>query len=470
MGTNHIERSAIWADIRDIMSSGKKPVKFEYRGMLHTEKEDYPVFKIMAIDTVRDYANNIGDILQVKIKIALGEYISRLYPYRSNLEFTVKRILLEEGTDSKQKDSQIQVERYKAVFLTDENPVYTGSDLELIDTESLNLTDILDIKLQLLDRSLEPLRVKSIYGVFHNTTQKQLIHTLLAGESMKVQIDGKPSIEGINIVEPDNTSARKDTVLPNGTIVTNLPTFLQEKMGGVYSSGIGNYLQRYSGKKMWFVYPLYNHKRFDTSKDDKAVIYALPQDRFPSIDRSYNKDGPILNILANRTKRYQDSADVSYMNSGNGFRMADARSFMKKPVDPTEEGPKGQRANLNYEVSAEDRKDGLNYAPFASSGASSNPFKEYTKANQRRSARIDFIWENCDAELIYPGMPCKYVFMEEDKIVELKGIIAFVQVLTELQGMGLSGKTYRSVCTVTLITDQKPVGRKIPTGHVEGVF
>lgn len=470
MAGSEIERSPIWADVRDIIASKKKPVKFEYRGMLHTEKEDYPVYKILAIDLVRDYANNYGDVLHLQFKMPLGEYMIRLYPYRVNLEFTIKRIMLEESSDIKQMDSAIQVDRYKAVFLPDENPDLTATELEKVDIASLNLIDIVDVKLQLVDRALEPIRIKSVYGVFHNVTQKQLIHALMAGESMKVQVDGKPAIDGIDIVEPDNKEPRKQTILPNGTMVPNIPTFLQERMGGVYASGVGNYLQNHNGKKLWFVYPLYNPKRFDTTKDDRAIIYALPQDRFPSIDRSYNKDGPILHILANAAKKYQDSADTQFMNSGSGFRMADARAYMKKPVEITEEGPKGKRSNLNYEVTAQERKDGLNHAPFTAGGASSNPYVEYTKANARSVARVDFVWENCDAELLYPGMPCKYIFMDDDKPVELKGIIAHVQVLTELQGNGLSGKTYRSVCTVTVLTEQKPVTRKIPAGTVEGVF
>lgn len=470
MAGAEIEKSPLWADIRDIMSSEKKPVKFEYRGMLHTEKEDYPILKMTSIDLIRDYANNIGDILRIQFKMPLGEYMVRLYPFRVNLEFTIKRILLQEGADKKEPDSLIQVERYKAVFLVDENPVLTASELEKVDTASLNMVDIVDVNLQLLDRSLEPIRVKSVFGVFHNVNQKQLIHTLLAGESMKIQVDGKPAIDGINIVEPDNKESRKHVVFPNGSMITNIPTFLQEKMGGVYSCGIGNYLQKYEKKKLWFVYPLFNPKRFENTKDHRAIIYSLPQDKFPAIDRSYKKDGPIVHILANAAKKYHDSADIDYMNKGSGFRMADARAFMKKPVALTEEGIKGKRPNLNFEVTAESREDGLNYAPFVPSGASSNPYKEYSKANARNVARIDFIWENCDYELLYPGMPCKYIFLDDEKPIELKGIVVFVQVLTELQGNGINGTVYKSKCTVTILAEQRPLTRKLPTGKVAGVF
>ncbi len=123
----------------------------------------------------------------------LGEYVVRLYPYRANLEFTIKRIQLQESDSDKEPNTSISVERYKAVFLVNENPVIAGSEIERIDTASLNMIDIVDVKLQLLDRSLEPIRIKTVYGVFRNVTPKQMIHTLLVGESMKIQVDGKPA-------------------------------------------------------------------------------------------------------------------------------------------------------------------------------------------------------------------------------------------------------------------------------------
>lgn len=470
MAGTEIEKTPLWADIRDVLATSNKPIKFEFRGMLHTEKEDYPVLKIYTIDLIRDYANNIGDVLHISFKMPLGEYMVHLYPFRTNLEFTIKRIQLQESDSNKEPDTPIIVERYKAVFLVDENPILTGSELERIDTASLNTVDIIDVKLQLLDRSLEPIRVKTVFGVYRNVTSEQMIHTLLAGESMKVQVDGKPAIDGIDIVEPDNKEVRKHVILPNGSLVIGIPTFMQEAMGGVYSSGIGNYLQKYNGKRLWFVYPLYNPMRFEKSKDDRAIVYAIPQDKFPNIDRTYKKDGKIVSILATAAKRYQDSADIDYMNKGSGFRMADARAFMKKPVKLTDEGPKGKRANLNYEVVAESREDGLNYAPFTSEGASSNPFRQFSRINARNVARIDFIWENCDYEMLYPGMPCKYIFLDDDKPIELKGIIAFVQVLTELQGQGINGTVYRSKCNVTILAEQRPPTRKVPAGKIQGDF
>lgn len=467
MSKYDIESTTIWADVKDIINSGLKPVVYEYQGIVHTEMEDIPVLKIKAVDTVRDYANNVGDHLQVEFIMSLGDYVSRLFPYRTNLEFTIKKILASTTDTSVKANTIISTDRYKGVFLVNENPKVTGTELEMIDTESLNKLDIPTVKLQLLDRSLEPLRIKTVDGIFRQVTARKVIHNLLGGESMKVKVDGKPSIDGIDIVDPDNTDARQHVTIPTGTLITNLPTYMQEHMGGVYSTGIGTYLQKFNNLKLWFVFPLFNTKRFDTSSDNKVIIYAVPQEKLQGIDRTYKEDGSTLRIVATANKKYEDSADIDYMNKGSGFRMADARAYLTKPVTITANGPVGDRGRLNFEVAAEARKDGLNYAPRVQ-GISSNPFKQFTAVTSRNVATVSFVWENSNADLLYPGMPCKYVYVDEGKTMELRGTVVHVHSLTALQGGGVNGKLYKSLASVTMLCEQKSKYRTMPTTEVTG--
>lgn len=467
MGAIAIEQTPLWADIRSIMHATAKPTRYEYRAMLHTEKEDLVILKIDSLDQVRDYVNNIGEVTQIEFKMPLGEYMIRLYPYRTNLELTIKRILLTDDSNSRVQNSSIQTTRYKAVFLVDSNPVLTGTEYEQHDTETLNNLDIVSVKLQLLNRSLEVIRIRQTQGIFKQVTQKKLIHNLLAGESLKVQVDGKPSIDSINIVEPDNSDVRQHVIIPSSTIVTTIPSYLQEKMGGVYNSGIGNFLQRYKNRMTWFVYPTWNTKRFVKTKDDKVIFYALPEDKFPALDRTYLADSGVLKVLVTGQKKYSDSADIDYMNRGSGFRMTDARAFMNKAAELTEDGPMARRGNLNTEVAAEARKDGLNFAPRTAS-ASSNPFKEYSKINSRNIARIDVVWENGDPELIYPGMPCKYVFLDEGRSVELTGTVGFVHAVSQRPATGMSSNMFMTNCAVTLLCEQKPKTRALPKAQPQG--
>lgn len=453
MANFQIENTPLWLDVKKIISTSKKGIHYEYRGLLHTENEDIPVLKIMVIDTIRDYINKIGDYVHIEFKMPLGEYINKLYPYRTNLEFSIKKIELKETAPVMNSEIPILVDRYKAVFLYDENPQVASTSLIGYDSESLNKLDMVDVKLQLLDRGLEPMRIKTVSGVYRQINHEKLIGALISGESNKILVDGKPIVEGIDVVKPDNEKDIQHVVIPDGTLISQIPEFLQKHMGGIYSAGIANYYQKYNGKKIWFVYPLYDLNRFDKNVC-RVMFYAIPESRLSGIDRTYIQEGNLIRVLATAQKKYKDSADADYMNHGSGFRMADANAYLKKPVEITKDGPLARRANLNYEVMAFERQDGLNYAPITDSKISNNPFKEYSKVLARNVARIDLVWENANPELIHPGMPCKYLYYNKEKLIELKGTIVHVHAFNALQGKGISGNSYRTMCYLTLLTEK----------------
>lgn len=457
----------VWADVQTILDSGQKSVHYEYRGMLHTEKEDIAVMRISSIVLYRDFFNMLGDRLVVSFTMLFGDYVTRLYPFRNNLEFTIKDIELGETSSSKKENSTIYTERYKAVFMFEENPKIAGTGIEINDYESLNKAAPVTVKLELLDRSLEPLRIKTTSGIFRQTTPLKVITSVLLQESYNVLVDGKPAVDGISVYEPSNNETLPHIVLPTGINITSIPTYLQENQTGVYTGGIGTYLQRYNGKKIWFVYPFYQVERFD-KKLDKAIIYSVPKERLPGIDRTYNKDGSVVSIIATGDKNFTDNADVGYINKGVGFRMPEGRSFMRKPVLITEEGPVADRTRLNFEVITTARKDGLNYAPMKK--ASSNPYKEYSDVLARSMTRVDLVWENANPRMIYPGMPCKYVYVDKAKTIELKGTIIYVEAFTSLQGNSMTSKSYRTAAQLTLIVEKPTFIPSTPIDETYGTF
>lgn len=447
------EKTPLWVDVRKIFNSGPNPVRYEYQATLHTEKEDFKLFKVVTVDMVRDYVNNIGDHVNIAFIMPLGDYIKRLYPYRDNLELTLHRQELNEAGQIVAKNKPTESERYKAVFLTESNKNIKASEYESIDKFTLDLMDILTVNLQLMNRSLEPLRIKTVGGIFKQVTQKELIHGLLAGESLKVLVDGKPSVDGLDLVEPDNQEVKAHVIIPHGTPITAIPSHQQERMNGVYTGGIGTYLQNYDNKRLWFVYPLFKTTRFK-EKGKKIIFYAVPQNRFPSVERTYREESEIIYAIATSAKRYQDKAEADMMDSGSGFRQVEARSLMSKPVEMTADGPVGVRAQLNHEVTKEGRKDGLNYAPMSDRDVSSNPFAQYSRILQKSGGRVDFVWQNAKPSLIYPGMPCKYVFLSGDKVRELQGVVIFNHIMIQLEGEGMTAKNHTTLCQITLFVER----------------
>lgn len=444
-----IEKSPIWKDVKAVIHSGPTKTSFEYRVLIHTEQEDINVMKLISFDIERDYVNNIADRTIVQLHLPLGDYVKRIFPFRFNMEVTIKRIQLEDDKVAENLKEKPYIERYKAIFLPNDNPKVAASQYDGLDLETLNKKEFITLKLEIFNRSLEVLRVKTTSGIFRKSSTADIMEAVLVTESKKITIDGKPALDGLEIV-PSNNKAKRDHVnIPSFTKIINLPTFLQEKMGGIYPEGIGTYFQVWDSKKMWFVYPLYDTGRFKSGSPN-LCIFAIPNHKLPGINRTFKKEGTTLNIVATSSKQYSDDGEVNFMNEGVGFRMADARAFMTKPVEMKEDGPVGKRTSLNHEAAIKDRDDELNYGPATDQRISQNPYQEYAKLAYRNTARVDVVWENCKHELIYPGMPCKYIFLENDKMVELEGVVLFMHTLVNLSGPISTSVKHNTSAALTL--------------------
>lgn len=450
-----LETMPIWPEITRVLRSGIKATNFKYAGALHTPDADYNILKILTIHQSRDYGGNIVDVTHMTFKIPIGDYLYILYPYRDNFEVTIKEVLYGETVDAETKEAPIITTRYKGVLIPGEAVNYKASDVEQYSQEELNLRGVIDLQVELLDRSLEPLRIKTVRGTFRQASNTKIIHNLLLGESQKVLVDGKPSVDGIDYVDFDNQEQHHQVVIPEGTAISSIPSLLQEKFNGIYKAGTGTYLQVYKEKKLWFVFPLFDITLFDRTNDkDKLIIVAIPSQRSKLFERTYLEDGGVLTILATSDKTYKDNADVDAMNHGVGFRMADARTMMKKPVEITEQGPIGRRTQVNFEVINRERPDGLNYAPMVRSGPSSNPYKEYTKVLAREGARVTIEWLFSNPRLIYPGMPCKFVYMHGEDLMEVKGLVLNVESVTEIEGSPMMSTLYRTKTILSIFVEK----------------
>jgi len=444
-----IEKSSIWKDVKAIINNGPTKTSFEYRALIHTEKEDINVLKLISLDIDRDYVNNIADRTIIQLYVPLGDYVKRIFPYKENLEVTVKRIQLEDDKVSETVNEKPYIEKYKAIFLPSDNMKVVASQFDGLDIETLNRKDFVTIKLEIHNRSLEVLRVKTTSGVFKKVNTFDVMEAVLVTESKKITLDGKPALDGVEIVKSNNTAKRDHVSIPSFTKILSLPTFLQEKMGGIYPEGIGTYFQVWEDKKLWFVYPLYDTSRFNSGVPNLS-IFAVPNHKLPGVNRTFKKEAKTLNIIATSSKEYSDNGEVNFMNDGVGFRMADARAFMTKPVEMTEDGPIGKRTSLNHEAAIKSRDDDLNFGPATSHRISQNPYQEYAKLAYRNTGRLDVVWENCKHELIYPGMPCKYFFMENEKIVELEGVVLHMNVLISLSGVITTAVKHTTTSVLTL--------------------
>jgi len=448
------QSSPVYITVRDIVSGPDVSYKSRLSAILHTTTQDYPIFKILSEDFVRDYLLMMMDTVQIKVMIPMGDYAYLIYPNKDNLELTVTKTYLQSIGDSEDADKQIEQVRYKCILDT-KSPSFTTNDLGNFSQQSMNSTQILTIKFQLMDRNAEPLRVKMVQGIFRGITAKDLITSVLLGEAQNIQVDGAPVVSGLDLVPPDNTAPFNQVILSSGTHICEVPNILQQKYGGIYKYGLGVYYQRYNNNTpTWFVYPLYDFDRFDGGREQNvAIFYFAPPKFTKNIERTYRVNGSLLEAVITTDKIQVNTTDVTQLNDGVGFRMLDPNAMMKKPIEVDDTGAAiGSRARLNREVGYIDRGDGLNYTPVVRD-ISSNPYHEISKVSARQATVIHFAWENSDESLLYPGMPCKCVYMQNDIICEVKATLLNVHATRNRQGTLGEPDRYATKCIIAVATE-----------------
>jgi hypothetical protein len=313
-------------------------------------------------------------------------------------------------------------------------PPVEGSELGQIGQEALDLQDIVAVKFQLFSKTLEKLRLVTVGGIFRKCSAEDVIRSVLSTESAKIKIQGEKSITGVDVIETVNKEKREHIVIPQGTKLIRVPTFIQERCGGIYSTGIGTYLQ----DRLWYVYPLYDTTRLNQS-EKTLTVFKVPSNRFTGIERTYRQEGGSVFILGTSSSKFVDDASTSFMNEGNGIRLADANQFMGTATKSRDNKTIASRGKLNVQLSSE--------------AISANPFSDYSRLASRDGGIFDIIWENANPALLFPGMKVKVLYMSSSKLVELHGVLLGAESLTQLDGVGMSANKHICTCHLSVFVN-----------------
>jgi hypothetical protein len=418
--------SKLYPDIADVIKEEKGFTSdFKVEVKLHTELLDLGYKDGILIENLsiyRDYTENIGDYIEVQLSIPMGTFIYDVYDYLTNIEVTL--------IFNKQKNNVTNIERYKAVYLLDKNKAIPNNIN--YNKDDLNNQMPLSVTLQLLDRSVETLRIKTTQGNFDKVVNKNtfsdiasFFKSIISEQANKILVESKPILDGIHIEDVDNKDSLKSVTIPSKTRVIEIPKLILEKNIGVYTGGIGVYVQKFTTdfkefKKYIFIYSLFNSKKYDTS-DHKVIFYSPVNNSASSHNYSYKYEDNILKVLTLSITNIEDAKESRLMSYGSGFRLSNANSYMKKPVIITDKGIRFKKDQLVTEIVSKERADGLNFA--VNKGVGSNQFSVMSEILERDGSYVDIQVNNLDADLIPPGAKCKIMYEGKEDIDEIYGVI-----------------------------------------------
>lgn len=451
-----LRESPLWQEIQSIAFTDQPmPPLVSWKAEFLIGNKKFVPFKVVSVDIFRDYHNSYGDEIVMEVMIAAGDFVYEIYPHRQDLLVSLTREGRQRTTDSPLPTHDIEAQQMRATLIDDHSITVEGLRNVAHSKQALNTVDILTVKFQLLDLALERARLHSVGGIFKDVTPAEVLKYSLTTVSDEMDLDEVNKIKGVEMVESPNTDKYKHIVVPHGTKLVELPMLLQHKIGGIYPNGLGMYLYQ----QRWYIYPLYDLTRFDSTTKTLTLI-NVPTNQLPGIERTYRKTANQTIALVTGEVKHIDKTEAQLLNEGNGVRYMDSRRVVDGFADTTAGENKAviMRAENNSEFVTDERNSRLNNVTVSSSRITANKFAEMSKLARRTGSELQCLWENSDMSAIYPGMPVKYLYIRENRVHELKGIVLGAQHYIQTYGKGMTDSRHRTDTALHLfLTRERPV-------------
>lgn len=463
----NITQTPIWDEIQRIRLTGEKPVHFQYKAKIRIGEtgDEIEPMDVTYIDVGRDYHTNLSDVIRIGLSMGRGTFDSKVYPYRESLTVSIYKYPLYEN-ETAENENEYETYIYRAVVFDDASGTIAGDTPFSATPDILDRHSIEDYDFQLVDRAVEQLRFIGVSGIYHDITPGDCLKGLLTIACTQITgLSIDEEILGVDMVEPSNTTIRRHCVVDQVKSATSLAKYMQEEEGGVYSFGMGSYIQN----KLWYIYPQYHLKRFSEEVKTLTVL-NIPKDQMPGIERTYFTDGSKVIVISTGETIHKDDSESRQMNEGNGMRFAVGSSmvpYSRGPLDykipfrtirPDKDSfiSTAVRKKNTEEVIFTPRKDGFNFTPVIDKRITDNPYHEESKVCMRFGGHVFATWENSDPDLLYPGMPVKYMYMENEELVELNGILMGNSHKILKKGKGMIEKRYMVVSQVHIFIETIP--------------
>lgn len=408
--------SSLQEEVKKIFNGSNKVVSnYRIKLIFHTLMEDIEVVSVVSFSDISDYANKLSDELEVVALMHPLDYIEKLQPSKAILEATLTMVPVSSEGEDVIGSNSIASQRFRARLPEETQSSINGDITSNLVENARSTSGYIEVSVELSNILIERLRSVDVGDIYGPITPPNLLKLLLDRWSRSSA--GEYDFAGVDMVESRNELPRDNIVIPPMRLV-DLPKFIHEKCGGVYSAGIGWFLT----KQHWYVYPLYDHNRFDNEKMT-ATIIICNSSTYPIIQKSYRYANGSLTIFSNKDPQIFDDTESKQQNEGSGVRFVDGNRLFNGLGK--REGNKyiiDQRDNVS-EFTTYNRTGGDTIAPISKQAIHTNPLKEYSRLARNNAVHFVLTWEQSDASLIYPGMPVRMVYWNGARIKEIRGTI-----------------------------------------------
>lgn len=443
-----IMQSILGREIKAVLDNRDANITYRWRVDLHVMDKDYGTMKVLNIDYDDNPEENISTNVNINIVMEAGTYYKQILPNDHELEATIYKYTLMNGSGEINYEIPVTHERYRASIFNKDDESGASNVTDGVSEKLLNVTDVVEVQIQLLNKAIEQLRVMTVGGVYRQCTAEDLLTTCIQNAYRNIEVDEDRQPVGVDINGVSNTSEQESFVIPHGTRVIDLPDYLQNHSGGVFNSAMGSFIK----DEFWYIYPKYDTTRFGNTQRTLTII-RVPPNKLPGSERTYRISGGSIIILATAEADKYNQSEVEQLNEGNGTRFASSDNFLESFTTTADNRTTATRGGRTSEFVGQHRTTGVDYAPIAAERITSNPYKHYSDITQRQGNLFSLVWENSDMDLILPGMLVKIMTLENEEVVEYEGVLLRSYHGISLRGKGLIGRSYITRTVLTVFTN-----------------
>ena len=380
---------------KEILDITTKPI--EYKELKHeiifrNKITTIPIRIFESIEKLADFNNNVMDYPTLNVFLSLGVYSKDVFEHKDNIEVTI---------NTSRDDKLYSSITYKAILVDVDNNM--SGIVANISKEELDMSGMVRVTFQLIEQELELIRIVKTSGIYKDMDVSSIMTAIFYNTINKIKIKGTNIIPTINIVKPDNTNKYKHVIIPTGTRLVDLPTYLHDTDYGIYKGDIGLYFKTKvesvnKNNLNVYIYPLYS---IEKNKYKELVIYYANTQFSKVNDNNYYNTDEMLKVVASDL----DIAEIkqnTIMNKGGAITGNDPNIL------------------LSYNTTL-NQKDGLTNERYV--GNEVNLFKHISRVMSDSMDLVKVTWNYSNSSLLIPGMHVTIYYQKDNKVKKMVGVL-----------------------------------------------
>lgn len=366
-----------------------------------------------------DFISKFTTDFDIMTMVALVDYRYKIYPNRDNLKALVQWFPIEASSNKYLSPKPIYSDTYRALLYDNDDGATQAGSPVAAKQETNSLDEERVIKVALVEQASEALSYKNAQGTFRETDNQNILAGFIAFQ-IKQEAANNPVAQVALEVHPidDVVEKRSAITIPIHTRLVDVPEFLQTKEGGLYSNGLGSFIQR----STWWIYPVFDTSRF-TKTTRRLKIIQMSGPYAPTSENTWEYVNGELTVVCTSSSKMQDISTSAQINKGTGTRFIKASEMFDNTTqgDPNKEH--FNQEGIMAEFQTDKRADGNNIAMFSETAITDNIVNEYAKIAFRKGQIFITIWQRSMARLVYPGMPLRLYYDKDGQTVVYDGVV-----------------------------------------------